>query len=87
MESTAIETALEKLRPGLVADGFDLRLQTIGDDGSVEIALEAKPDACLECLVPDAILVQVIESAIRDQQGSVEKVILTKLGFEDIAEH
>lgn len=87
MESTAVETALEKLRPGLAADGFDLRLQNIGADGSVEIALEAKPDACLECLVPDAILVQVIESAIRDQQGSVEKVILTKLGFENITEH
>lgn len=87
MEANAVETALEKLRPGLAADGFDLRLSSIAIDGSVEIVLEARPDACLECLVPDEMLVQIIETAICEQDGSLDKVVLTKLGFEDLAEH
>lgn len=87
MEAIAIETALEHLRPGLAADGFDLRLGSIKADGSVEIVLEAKPEACLECLVPDLMLVQVIETAIRDEDRSLDHVVLKKVGFENLADH
>ena len=87
MDKTAVETALDNVRPALEADGFDLRLDSIGDQGSVEIVLEAKADACHDCLVPDEMLVQIIDTAIRDQDPTLDRVVLTKVGFEAAAEH
>ena len=87
MQKTDVETALDNVRPALEADGFDLRLDSIGDQGEVEVILEAKADACHDCLVPDEMLVQIIESAIRDQAPTLDHVVLTKVGFETAAEH
>lgn len=87
MQQSAVETALDQVRPALEADGFDLRLDSIAPDGAVQIVLEAKPDACLDCLVPDEMLVQIIETAIRDQDPNLDHVVLTKSGFEAVAEH
>lgn len=86
MEATAVETALQNLRPGLAADGFDLRLESIAG-GAVEVVLEAKPDACLDCLVPEEMLVSILETAIRDQDPSLDRVVLTKVGFDAVGEH
>lgn len=86
MRDSAVETALDQIRPSLAADGFDLRLAgTTG--GTVEVVLEAKPDACLDCLVPDEMLVQILETAIRDEEPGLDKVVLTKSGFESLADH
>jgi Fe-S cluster biogenesis protein NfuA len=87
MQQTAVEKALDNVRPALEADGFDLRLQQIVGDGDVEIVLEAKPDACHDCLVPDEMLVQIIETAIRDEDPSIQRVTLTKVGFEGPPQH
>jgi Fe-S cluster biogenesis protein NfuA len=83
MESSAVENALEGLRPGLAADGFDLRLLAIEPGGRVDIVLEAKPDACLDCLVPQEMLVQIIEAAIRERDTRLDRVVLTRSGFAD----
>jgi Fe-S cluster biogenesis protein NfuA len=77
-----VEEALEKLRPGFDADGFDLQLRTLAEDGTVEIVLTAKPAACTECLVPDHMLVQLIDRAIRDRDPSLREVVLVKVGFD-----
>jgi Fe-S cluster biogenesis protein NfuA len=87
MEKAAVETALNNVRPALDADGFDLRLDSVGDDGAVGVVLAARPDACLDCLVPDEMLVQIIETAIRDQEPGLRQVTLTKTGFDAVAEH
>jgi len=87
MEKAAVETALDNVRPALDADGFDLRLDSLGDDGTVGIVLEARPDACLDCLVPDEMLVQIIETAIREQEPNLSRVTLARSGFEAVAEH
>lgn len=87
MQKAAVESALEKVRPALDADGFDLKLDSVGDDGAVSVILEARPDACLDCLVPDEMLVTIIESAIRDEDSSLTGVTLTKSGFDAVAEH
>jgi Fe-S cluster biogenesis protein NfuA len=87
MENAAVETALDNVRPALDADGFDLRLGSVGPDGAVEVVLEARPDACLDCLVPDEMLVQIIETAIRQQDPGVQRVTLTKSGFDAVAGH
>lgn len=77
----AVEKALDNVRPALAADGFDLRLGSIEADNSVRVVLEAKPDACMECLVPDAVLVAILDKAIRDQDASVGQVTVDKVGF------
>lgn len=83
----AVEKALDNVRPALAADGFDLRVGSIEADNSVRVILEAKPDACLECLVPDEVLVAILDKAIRDQDPSVGTVTVDKVGFEGVEAH
>lgn len=87
MHETVVENALEGLRPALAADGFELRIGSIEQDGVVKVVLEAKPDACLDCLVPDEMLVQILDKAIRDQDGGLSKVELEKVGFDQVTDH
>jgi Fe-S cluster biogenesis protein NfuA len=87
MQEATVETALAGLRPALAADGFDLRLGSIESDGSVKVVLEAKPDACMDCLVPDEMLVQILDKAIRDQDAGLGSVVLDKVGFDAVAGH
>jgi Fe-S cluster biogenesis protein NfuA len=83
----AVEKALDNVRPALAADGFDLRIGAIEADNSVRVVLEAKPDACMECLVPDDVLVAILDKAIRDQDPNVGQVTVDKVGFDAVAEH
>ena len=75
-----IQGALDELAPGLGADGFELRLEAVEPDGRVRIALEAGPDACLDCLVPDELLVAILESSIRERMPDA-RIVLEKIGF------
>lgn len=84
MDPTLIERALEQLRPSLAAGGFTLHADDISDQGRVAIVLEAGPDACAACLVPDDVLVQILESAIRAHDPSAGSVTLRKAGFEGL---
>jgi Fe-S cluster biogenesis protein NfuA len=85
MNETAVAAALETLRPSLDADGFELRLASVSDDGTVSVVLHARPDACLECLVPDEMMVQIIDRAVRDQEPAIHRVEMTKEGFADLS--
>lgn len=76
-----VERALEQLRPSLDADGFELRLDGVGADGTVSVALEARPDACYDCLVPDATLLAILEQAIRKELPAAPRVVLKKINF------
>jgi Fe-S cluster biogenesis protein NfuA len=86
MQEAVVESALAKVRPARDADGFDLNLRSV-TDGAVEVVLAARPDACMDCLVPDEMLVQIIETAIRAEGDGLAGVTLTKEGFEAVAEH
>ncbi len=87
MNMDVVESALEILRPGLAQDGFALYARPQNDGEFVQIVLEAKADACLDCLVPDDMLIQVIEQALREQDPSARRVELVKLGFDDLNAH
>jgi len=76
----AVEEALTELRPSLAADGFDLQLDSM-DQGEVHVGLVANPDACMDCLVPDEMLVQILETSIRKRYPNLSEVVLTKHGF------
>ena len=82
----AVESALETLRPGLASDGFELRAGTMTED-RVEVILAAKPGACLECLVPDNLIVNMLTTAIHRKDPSAGTVELVKEGFEGMAAH
>lgn len=84
IEESAIESALEVLRPSLGADGFDLLGGPILADGTVRVVLEAKPGACLDCLVPDDAMIQIIEGAIREREPSFNHIELVKKGFDSV---
>ena len=76
----AVEQALTELRPSLAADGFDLKIDSLTGD-EVSVGLVAKPDACMDCLVPDDMLVQILETSIRKRYPALAGVVLTKHGF------
>ena len=73
-----IEKALQKLQPALAADGFVLRLESVNSDGSVSVALDATSDACMDCLIPDHVLVSILERAVREEEPSVRRIVLNK---------
>jgi Fe-S cluster biogenesis protein NfuA len=76
----AVEAALDLLRPGLRSDGLDLRLGALDGD-IVQVVLEARPGACLDCVVPEPMMIQILETAIREREASLEHVELVKRGF------
>jgi hypothetical protein len=86
VQQNSVESALEMLRPGLAADGFDLRAGVL-EDNDVQVILAARPDACLDCLVPDDLMIQIIDDSIRRQDPSLGAVELVREGFEAITEH
>jgi Fe-S cluster biogenesis protein NfuA len=81
-QAEMVESALDLVRPGLDADGFDLRVEEVRPDGETVICLEARPGACLECLVPDEVLLQIIRNSITKQASAVGQLSLVKRGFE-----
>jgi Fe-S cluster biogenesis protein NfuA len=87
VEDSIVEAALDVLRPSLAADGFDLRVGGLLADGAVQVVLEAKPNACLDCLVPDDILIQIIEGAIREREPSFNRIEFVKQGFDSVMPH
>ncbi len=51
-----LEAVLGPLRLGFDADGFDVSVESVGDDGVVVVRVGHRPDACEECLIPDDML-------------------------------
>lgn len=79
-----IEEALDVLRPGLDADGFALSIESVEPDGAVNVALTATPEACMDCLVPDEMMVSMIEGTMKEKDPGVDRVILKKYNFENV---
>jgi hypothetical protein len=86
MNSDNISGALDGIRSGLQADGFDLYVKEAMDE-SVVVCLEATPAACLDCLVPDELLLQIVESAVRTAEPGVREISLVKKGFAVLPAH
>lgn len=82
MDQSVVESALDSLRPALMADNFALRVGSLHPDGGVEVILEARPGACVDCLVPHETLVRIIEAAIRDNGGPLGSVTVLRQGFD-----
>ncbi|MDD5635095.1 MAG: NifU family protein [Atribacterota bacterium] len=66
-----IEKALEKIRPSLQADGGDVELVDVTDDGIVKVRLTG---ACRGCPMSQMTLKMGIEKALKDSIPEVKEV-------------
>lgn len=67
-----VEAALDRLRPALVADGGNVELVAVDEDGTVRLALEG---ACTRCPARLATLRLAIEPALRAEVPGVTAVV------------
>ena len=66
-----VETALDKIRPALQADGGDVELVGV-EEGVVKVRLKG---ACAGCPVSEMTLKQGIERLLKEQIPEVKEVV------------
>ena len=66
-----VETALDKIRPALQADGGDVELVGV-EEGVVKVRLKG---ACAGCPVSEITLKQGIERLLKEQIPEVKEVV------------
>jgi Fe-S cluster biogenesis protein NfuA len=67
-----VQKAIEKVRPGLQADGGDVELVDVSEDGVVKVKLTG---ACHGCPMAQMTLKMGIEKIIKQQVPSVKEVV------------
>ena len=67
-----VENALEKVRPSLQADGGDVQLVDVGDDGVVKVILQG---ACAGCPMSQMTLKSGIEKILKQSVPEVTSVV------------
>jgi Fe-S cluster biogenesis protein NfuA len=66
-----VESALKSIRPSLQADGGDVELVDVTEDGVVKVRLKG---ACHGCPMAQMTLSQGIEKHLKDKVPEVKKV-------------
>jgi len=66
-----VEEVLNKIRPGLKADGGDVELVDVTDDGTVKLRLTG---ACAGCPMSTYTLRLAIEQRLKEEVPEVKKV-------------
>jgi len=67
-----VQKALDKVRPGLQADGGDVELVDVSEDGVVKVRLTG---ACHGCPMSQMTLKMGIEKILKQQVPSVKEVV------------
>ncbi len=67
-----VQKAIDKVRPGLQADGGDVELVDVSPDGVVKVRLTG---ACHGCPMSQMTLKMGIEKVIKQQVPSVKEVV------------
>ncbi len=67
-----VEKALAQIKPALQADGGDVELVDVGDNGVVKVKLTG---ACAGCPVASITLKQGIERILKEQIAEVKEVV------------
>jgi len=67
-----VETALKKIRPSLQADGGDVTLVDVSDDGIVKVKLIG---ACAGCPMSQMTLKMGIEKMLKKEVPRIKKVL------------
>lgn len=66
-----VEEALNLIRPALQADGGDVELVDVSDDGVVKVALQG---ACRGCPMSQLTLANGVERVIKEQVPEIQRV-------------
>ena len=72
IEKTDVEAVLELIRPSLQADGGDVRLVEVQDDGTVVVELQG---ACKGCPMSQMTLANGVERILKERIPGVTKVV------------
>lgn len=72
LDNEKIKEAIENIRPMLQADGGDVELKSISDDGKVYLSLQG---ACGSCPMATLTLKMGIEARLRDMFPEVTEVV------------
>jgi Fe-S cluster biogenesis protein NfuA len=67
-----VERILDGLRPALIADGGNVELVDVDEDGTVRVALQG---ACATCPAQGATLRYGLEAALREEIPEVSSVV------------
>lgn len=66
-----VEAALGRIRPGLQADGGDIELVNVTDDGVVQVRLQG---ACAGCPMSQMTLTNYVEQILKEMVPEVKRV-------------
>lgn len=72
VDKERVQEALDKIRPALQADGGDVELVEVGDDGTVKVALQG---ACRGCPMSQLTLANGVERVLKEQVPEVSRVV------------
>lgn len=72
VDKQKVEEVLEAIRPNLQADGGDIELIDISDDGVVKVQLQG---ACHGCPMSQITLSQGVERVLKDKVEGVTSVV------------
>ena len=72
IDFNAVKEALEEIRPALQADGGDVQLIRVSDDGVVEVELQG---ACRGCPMSQLTLANSVERVLKDRIPEISMVV------------
>ncbi|MDR1421326.1 MAG: NifU family protein [Coriobacteriales bacterium] len=72
IEKQKVQEVLDLIRPALQADGGDVSLVGVSDDGVVEVELEG---ACKGCPMSQLTLANSVERVLKDRIPEVTRVV------------
>ena len=71
MNKEKVKQVLDKIRPGLQADGGDVKLINVNDNGIIEVELQG---ACRGCPMSELTLKNGIERTLKENIPEVKEV-------------
>jgi Fe-S cluster biogenesis protein NfuA len=71
MDKAQVQSVLDQIRPALQADGGDVELVDITDDGVVKVALQG---ACKGCPMSQLTLTNGVERVLKEQIPEIVRV-------------
>ena len=72
LDNAKIKEAIENIRPMLQADGGDVELKSVSEDGKVYVSLQG---ACGSCTMATLTLKMGIEAKLKDMFPEVTEVV------------
>ena len=71
MDKEKVQEIIDKIRPGLQADGGDVELVNVNDDGTIEVKLQG---ACAGCPMSQFTVKNGIERTLKEEIPEVKEV-------------